>query len=558
MRPPPQRPTRILRIGPDDSLIDPPGGTAVAGLPTVSAVSPSSTGLLVAGRVSPADTLIAAPLALDSAPASGASTVIALGGNNESAPAAVSAGSGFLVTWGDTRTPEGGLMAARVDSMGATRDPNAIPIQLGESAQGSAASDGTDYLVSWATGSGVKTRRVTSAGETPSDAVVAFLSSPNVGLKSAVAFDGMSYRAYWTSLGTQPPGPSPTPYFIAEAGFGRSGDLLWTVPMGFGLPATDPAVACGGNDCLLAISRTTPGVPPFPSGAPIIRVTSLLRGGTADLPAASTAGQILPVVAFGGTNWLVVWRDGDGHSIWAARLERNMQLLDTVPLTIAENQTLVKLTASFDGTDYLIAWQSGGIRLARVTTQGVVLDVGGVAGPAGTSPALAGPLLAYSQMVGDAWRVLVRLRSTAGSPVDGGAPDTTEPSSDGGSADAGVEAAADVTPPPIDAGLDLTLDEARDTSAEPSVDGSAEPDSGKDVGTDTIAVDAAPVDAASAEVAPDATIDHGREGPPGRDLSGCDCSVTGRAPLSSWVVTLVLVMVARRRRTSRSTPPPPQ
>jgi hypothetical protein len=88
--------------------------------------------------------------------------------------------------------------------------------------------------------------------------------------------------------------------------------------------------------------------------------------------------------AFDGTNQLVVWtrlQSGTGHSgdIMAARVAPDGTVLDPGGFVVAATSTDEEFgRVSFDGTNFVVAWQAGPfpatIRAARVSRAGVVLD----------------------------------------------------------------------------------------------------------------------------------------------------------------------------------------
>ncbi len=98
--------------------------------------------------------------------------------------------------------------------------------------------------------------------------------------------------------------------------------------------------------------------------------------------------QYAPAVCFDGTNFLVVWEDrrndGEYQDIYGARVSPDGAVLDTGGIVIsAANGHQRYPAAAFDGTNSLVVWddeRTGGydIRGARVTAAGTVLDTAGL------------------------------------------------------------------------------------------------------------------------------------------------------------------------------------
>jgi hypothetical protein len=101
---------------------------------------------------------------------------------------------------------------------------------------------------------------------------------------------------------------------------------------------------------------------------------------------AWAADQGYPSVAFDEENWLVVWDDSrnDAGDIYGARINAQGQNLDPfhIPISTANNDQWFP-SISFDGTNYFVVWQdwrAGNFAVygARVTPQGAVLDPDGI------------------------------------------------------------------------------------------------------------------------------------------------------------------------------------
>ena len=142
-----------------------------------------------------------------------------------------------------------------------------------------------------------------------------------------------------------------------------------------------PAIAFDGsnylvvwNDASIHAARVTPDRVVLDS-PPI-----LVSAGRTDI-------STKPAVAFDGTNYLVAWddwRNGTSLDLFAARVSREGQVLDSAGIAISQATLNQRYGAvAFDGTNYLIVWQdrrSGDFDIfaSRVAPSGVVLDTGGI------------------------------------------------------------------------------------------------------------------------------------------------------------------------------------
>jgi hypothetical protein len=103
--------------------------------------------------------------------------------------------------------------------------------------------------------------------------------------------------------------------------------------------------------------------------------------------AQAPRNQTYPVLAFGGTNFLVVWEDERSGftEVFAARVSRGGLVLDPAGIRVGPEPTIKpEPEVAFDGTNFLVVWmafRAGKVKIigARVSPGGTVLDPAGIA-----------------------------------------------------------------------------------------------------------------------------------------------------------------------------------
>jgi len=297
-------------------------------------------------------------------------------------PTATSDGTNSLVVWHDFTL---GMRGALVASGGSVVDSGIAiaPADVGYAGH-AALYDGTDYLVAWKAWSPVDcilASRISRAG-VPLDTPGVYVSAPPQAFTDnpAVAFDGNRYFVAWDDDRSFCPN-------IYGGRLTRQMNMLDTTGIGISRDINTQygsSVAFDGNNYLVAwtdnrnqaeamiAARVSPGGANLdPAGIPIC-----------------TLGfhREYSSVAFDGTNYLVAWADGrrnDSADIYAARVTKGGSVLDPqgIPLVVGGDAHSFPVVA-FNGSNYLLVWDdisdSGmcSIRCARVSPTGHVLDSG--------------------------------------------------------------------------------------------------------------------------------------------------------------------------------------
>jgi hypothetical protein len=208
--------------------------------------------------------------------------------------------------------------------------------------------------------------------------------------KSGIASDGTNFLL----VSCRDLGPTVGLFGVSLAG---SGQVLNTFPISNETCPVGPAVAFDGTNYLVVLSRNGQiyGIRVTPGGVVLDPAGGFL---------ISTAGSNFgPAVAFDGTNsgYLVVWGkfvNGTQYEIYGARITSAGTALGEFPIFTAPGEQIFPVLA-FDGTNYLVVWRdtrSGSgpstdthLYGTRVTPAGNVLDPLGIA--IATAPGIQEP-----------------------------------------------------------------------------------------------------------------------------------------------------------------------
>ena len=375
----------VSRVTPDGTVVD-PAGIAVAAADYNDQLAPaiafdgtnfmvtwgvgmSSGGRIVAERISPAGKI------LDATPIT-VSDIRSVYTEAQGDPAIAFDGTNYLVAWQDDRGTWWDIYANRISPAGLVLDGNGFVVANtsdGENDPG-IAFDGTNYLVVWTDWPGAESRessifarRVSPAGAVLDTTSLALAVAPGEQSAPGVAFDGTNYLVAWTDY------RNGTTSEIFTARVGKDGTLL--DPSGQVLASLPKAsfgaslVFGAGQYLLTWADRTVHGTR--------LGLDAASKDG-AGFPLTSTPNtQVDPAVAYGSDSYLVVWGDSraSGPSIFGARIGPQGATLDPAGIRIspgADYQS--KPVIAWNGTNYLVAWNSTQGEARRVAPAGKVID----------------------------------------------------------------------------------------------------------------------------------------------------------------------------------------
>jgi hypothetical protein len=304
-------------------------------------------------------------------------------------------GTNSLVAWYDGRIGLSGICGARVTPQGTVLDTQGFtisPMWVNDSVFPAIEFGGDNFLVVWENGSG----GIWGARVTPQGTVLdpdGLILSLGFHYFPDLAFDGEKYLAVWYE--------DICPGDIFGVRVAADGMVLDTAEIRITRELrlqTNPCAAFGGTNFVVAWQDCrVDGIRSDIYGA---RVTS--EGAVIEpdgfLVSMAASGQTNPAAAFDGDNFLAVWQDGRDSSVklYGARVAANGTLLDSSGFPIARGGDQWYPDAAPLDSNFLVVWQDlgdVGIRGARVTSGGIVLDPGGlvISGASGTmrTPAIA-------------------------------------------------------------------------------------------------------------------------------------------------------------------------
>jgi hypothetical protein len=298
-----------------------------------------------------------------------------------------------------------------------------VPVPLGHPV---VASDGTNFLVMARKATGTPPNWLAQWVGTlvgPDGGVLQVLDATvptpvynrNIGEKAAITFDGTNYLFVYekdNNFASTGLGPSLNAMFISPEGV--LGSSTSVAPEG----SDSPALGFDGTNYFLAYRNTnsSPGLEQI-YGVFISPATGQVTEAGEFSITLSPGYQTEPVVAFDGTNYLVVWDqalwDAQNPGIYAARVERDGTIIDQGGFQVSTQ--MGNPAIAFDGTNYLVAYQRSfgnqnyRILATGISREGQLLDgspaTGGFSVTTGTTGSSVSPTLTFTG--GEYWAAWV-------------------------------------------------------------------------------------------------------------------------------------------------------
>ncbi|UCF78802.1 MAG: hypothetical protein JSW03_00540, partial [Candidatus Eiseniibacteriota bacterium] len=326
---------------------------------------------------------------------------VSTAGADQRFPAVEFDSTGYLVAWEDARGATWDIYAARVDTSGSVRDPAAVPVSTASGGQyaPAVAFDGKNYLVVWDDDRSavfdVYGARVDTSLTVLDPPEIPVSASAGAQWYPAVEFDGTYFVVVWDDLRN-----------LNWDVYGTRVDTSGVVRDTAGVPIAtgaanqySPDLAFDGTNYFVGWDDDS-GASWDVRGARIDTSLTVLDPGGVVVSAAA-GNQYWSRVVFGSTDHLVLWQDNRGSSwdIYGARVNTSAAVLDTegIAVSITVNSQL-EPTVAFGASNYLVVWEddrqdSAGICGTRLDVSGAVLDPGGIIVSAGAGvkndPALA-------------------------------------------------------------------------------------------------------------------------------------------------------------------------
>ncbi|MFA5033659.1 MAG: T9SS type A sorting domain-containing protein [bacterium] len=330
--------------------------------------------------------------------------LLSISANGQQYPSVAFDGTNYLGTWVDYRSNKQNIYGTRVSADGNVLDEKAFVISpITYNQKPSLIFGDSNYFVVWSDSGSIYGSRVDSKGIVLDTPGMKIYNSDSLSSSSpSISFDGQNYFVVWNGVGKYPY----TYQFILGARVNKEGVIIDTNAIQIALSGENrvPLVAFDGVNYLVVWQNNyIYGVRINSSGVVIdtIPIQISTFGGNSS-------------ISFGKQNYLVVWTSTN-YDIYGARVDTDGTLLDTSGIPISTLPDYERNTSvAFDGENYIIVWEGHDgsqydIHSAKVSEGGAVINA---------TPFISAKGNQYSPVIshGDNNRCLVLYSGIAGPP----------------------------------------------------------------------------------------------------------------------------------------------
>ena len=305
----------------------------------------------------------------------------------------------YVAVWQDFRNSDlADIYGARIMFTGSVIDTAGILISTEANFQEEpqVAFDGTNYLLvwqDWRNDAGDRRNadiygiRISSSGTILDSAPIAICTAINNQVHPRIAFDGINYLVVWEDWRYSPFGNSDI-YGVRVSPSGMIIDSVDILISSAPRNQNTPSVCFGGTNYLVVWKDCRNH---YYGHIYATRVTTTgIVLDSAGIPICTAGSKAHPEVSFDGTNYFIVWQQKDyigWDDVYGARLNPGGNLIDTLakPISTAPYDQ-INPSIAFDGVNYFVVWQDArgfpppdtDIYGARVSSSGIVLDTAGI------------------------------------------------------------------------------------------------------------------------------------------------------------------------------------
>ena len=308
-------------------------------------------------------------------------------------------GSNFLVVWADCRNDPGGddydIYGTRISSDGVILDSAGIPISTVTNSQGppTLAFDGTNYFIVWHdwrndtggwTNCDIYGTFVDQSGSVLDSSGIVISDFNEIQRKPSITFNGINYLVAWMDARNSQNG-----YDIYGTRVSQTGVVIDTTGIPILMSEVDQwdiFVSHDNTNYLVVWNDNSNPVPGSDVYCARVDQTGSVLDTSGIVVSIAPNEQIIPAVAFNGTNYLVVWTDFHSNlshwDIYGSRVDQSGATLDSIAIPVCDAQSnQLWPTVASGNADYLVVWHDyragssyADIYATRVNQSGVVLD----------------------------------------------------------------------------------------------------------------------------------------------------------------------------------------